>query len=693
VLALVALLLFGAPPETGSARLEAALTPALRDVLRPLPELVDGSREARLAWVAELGRRVDRLDGHSQSSAWRAIMGWPEGDPAGLGSGSVEALDKSVDRYPVPLGKRDPATDFAASVALAWLDPKWFPCAFPLRARYLRDHGLAPPSALDAGQCHALEAWADFASVEAIEIIYIAQRWTDAAATMGHVIFRVRRKADAVVDGPSFATVFSYVAKDPKSTPMYMFKGMTGGLTAGVKLERFGDIYARYGLVEGRDMHVYELVLSPDERRYLLAEVFAQEQRHMQIPYAFFTSNCATMAFDTLRAALPELPARPTTLVHPHEVVSMLIASHRAVARGIIPARKTRALDGEVAREDDTTDARPELALVHTQRWSSEASRAAALHALETSLALAPPSEPDASSMADYLDHVLDIESFAVDQALPAPDTRATSDALEAALAARALLPPSPASPQLDASSEVHAPIQRSGSRRMAIGSGWTGSRALLSWSTAVLAEEAGEPRVVGLRKESRMQLLDNTIVLSSGGADVDIEEERLVVIASTTWGAGVRTDVGWLESRMGFGFTVDTWSRPHEGMPFAVRVAGGPGLTLFAADDFAAHLVLRWDTSIASWSGRGDGPLLRATTGLGLEGALPLGSPLVRLLGRGRVAPAIDLADIGLEAEASLALDLCIVPESSIFLRFFGTYASGLPAGDGWTGGAAVSF
>lgn len=690
-LALAALLAASPPPPSdGLARIEALLTPTLRAVLRPAPVLVDETRAARLAWVATLGRRVDARLRLSDSAAWRAIMAWPMGDDA-------EAADTSGDRYPVPAGRTDPATDFAASVALAWLDGHELACRFPLRARFLRDHDLAPqPNDLDAGRCGAFERWARLDLVDGIEVIYVTQKWSDAAATMGHVVFRVRLKDGGVVAGPSASLVFSYVAKDPTDTPGYMLKGMTGGLTAGVKLEGFGDTFARYGLEEGRDMQVYDLRLDADERRYLLAEVFAQARGEMQVPYAFFTTNCATMAYDSLRAVLPELPEHAGFLVHPHEVVSLLLAAGRAVPRGIVPARSTRGARGEADREDDVRalrgpNERPELARVHEARWASLDERAAALRALEAALAARPPAAEEARALARYVDDILDIEAFAVDRAAPRHDEHATSPALEAALSLRAGLPRGEAEP--DPEPFDSAPIGRSGSRHVGLAATYRDGRATATWTTAVLHEEAGEARVVGLRRASRMRLVENVLALSTDGRDLAVEEERLTLVDTASWGAGFRTDASWLSAHLGFAFAVETWSRPRDGLSFAVSVRGGPGLTLVAARDFGSHLVVASETALESFSGVGRDAAFRASTGLALEAALALGSPLARLRARGRVAPAVDLGGLRWEAEARLALDATIAPEDGIFLQFFGAWATGRPSGDGWSAGVGVAF
>jgi hypothetical protein len=469
-------------------------------------------------------------------------------------------------------------------------------------------------------------------------------------------------------------------------------------------------LWARYGIREGRDLHVYRLVLNDEERRFLLAEVFAQSRYDMKVPYAFLTVNCATMAYDTLRSLLPDLPHRSDLLVHPHEVVSLLLKHNRAVPRGTIPARKTEARDAERRREAlgeslaRTLTTLPEVNRAHAARWSRPASRAATLrevvHALESKLRVADSSHhlpvhgDNLHTLAAWADAVLDVEAFAVDQATHGYTPGASSPALEAALDLRSLLPASPRYESglhepLDLKPLHAGPTRPSGSRRATIelhtlsnlgSTDAATTRFGLGWQTSVLDEEIGEPRLVSLARGSRMRLLVNELVLSSDGAGLSVERDRLVLVDSLTLGDGVRTDTGWVGARLGFGFGLELMSMPRLGLPFMVHLYGGPTLTLAASRDFSNHLALQLDLDVATWTrvAHGDA-LFRMTGGLVLDAGLALGVAH-RLRLRGRLAPGLDLGGGVLELSATLKLELALIPDSGIFLVLAGSYRHGAP-------------
>lgn len=694
---------FGEAPS--SERLLALLPPRLEEVALPLPPL--GLRpgedevhpEDKLAFMAELGRRVDARHQYSRTVAWLAIMGWEEPETMGLLPPS-EPLDVSLDRYPVPAGRSDPAIDFRASVALAWLDSRRFSCQFPLRARFLAAHGLTPPGPLPvvSGACPAFANWVDPRSVD-VDVIYVAQRWQDASATMGHLIFRLRKRPGEHVVGASSEVAFAYVAKDPADTPGYMWKGLTGGLEAGVELERFGEMWARYGVREGRDLHVFRLVLSDEERLFFLAEVFAQSRHRMRIPYAFLTVNCATMAWDTLRAVLPELPAHDGLLVHPHEVVSMLVTAHRATARGTIPARKTLARDAERQREvlAERLGSIPALSRAHAARWDPPATRVASLRALLDAVPGLSRSEQEA--LTGWADLTLDIEAFALDQQSQGYRPGDTGPALEAALELRAALTPAAstlASLEVHADPEPIALVTAPSPHRLAAGSrqAMVNGHALLgatprvglSLTSSVIDEQVGDARLVTLNPAARMRLLVNELVVSAGvrggtgrdGAGPSIERDRLVLVDSLTLGDAMRTDNGWFTSRLGFGFGAELMSLPRLGVPFAARAHGGPALTLLASPGFASHLALTLELELASWTRVDDGDaLLRTGLALTLEGALALGESRLRF--GATTLPALDLGGFALEIRTELGLEVPLL-ESGLTLVAGLAWARGLP-------------
>ncbi len=554
-----------AAPASAIDRLAGALTPPLAAVLAPLPPLTTTSQEDKLAWVAELARRADAHHGYSSTPAWRAIMNWPE--PAdGLGAATGEpAPDRSLERYPVPRGREDPGLDFAASVALAWLDARRFSCDFPLRARFLVDHGLVRgPLPLEAGRCGAFERWADLERVEAIELIYVTPSWSDPSASMGHVIFRIRHSSQERITGHSFEPVFAYAAIDnPETTPFYILQGLTGLLTASMTFETMGDAYKRYGEKEGRDLIIYELDLTPRERRFFLAEVYTQRMKKMAIPYAFLTTNCATLAHDLVRAVLPELPRRSSFLMHPHEVVSALLEAGRAHPKALLPSAITRARAAE--RTVERLSSRP-----HT---------------------VVAESAIDISAHTDLVDAELDLEAWVMRQRRGHEPGLPPNTELDELLDRRAALPLRAESRFLPA---PVAPIAKSGSRVASVGVGFdVDLRPRLSLGFAIMDEPIGAPRQALLNRAGRMRLLASELTFSADPSGARLHAADLVVLSTLGLGDRPRTGLGWWAARSGFAFHFELMSRPAEGLDFGLVMRGGPALTLATSADFSDHLVL----------------------------------------------------------------------------------------------------
>ncbi|MBL8785779.1 MAG: DUF4105 domain-containing protein [Deltaproteobacteria bacterium] len=700
------------PEPAHTPRLEHALTPPLAAVLRPVPPLPpEPDREAKLRWMATLAHRLDAREHLSASPAWRAIMHWPEpGDT--LFTFDTTAPDTSPARYPTPRGRFDPAVDFAASVALAWLDPRHFSCDFPLRARFLARHALTPPGPLpfEAGRCKAFERWADLARVDGVEVIYVTPSWSDPSASMGHVIFRVRHRGDVRVTGQSFEPVFAYAAiDDPKTTSYYLLKGLTGGLTASIRTETMGEVYRRYGIDEARDLVLYDLRLDPLEVRYLLGEVFAQRRQEAAIPYAFLSVNCASLAYDLMTSVLPELPPRANLLTHPHEVMSLLLTAGRARPRAILPSRYTRAAVAEqrldalypaLARADI-----PGLADLHAQRTASPEARSAALRAVEQAIrGDHGPGPAAAERLAAYVDALIDIETWALDVRLGKVDPAATSSALDAALDLRARLPIRSDERFLDPPRDT--PIPGSGSRHRELrggvlvsnplggSTGATEARALLTLRLAVLDERLSEPRQVVMRRSGRTVILGSETTLSTDGRSLTLEEERMTLLDTATWGLGPETELGWLGSRLGYHFAIESSSRPREDLDFALRVRGGLGLTLAADTEgglaLSDYLVVGLTFEAGGWSnGQAD---VRLGAGPSLEAGLAFGIHRLRI--EARLLPGWSFpSGFGWALEARLGLDLVVSAEDGIILGLGAALRHDLPQSDGLEANLGLSW
>jgi len=428
--------------------LAATLPPALAPFLRPLPPgvlLASDPHRRRLALFLALARRYDARHAFSASPAWRSTRGWPSAGETPF-TWDEEALDETPARYPTRRGRSSPADDFAASVARANTDPA-FACAFPIRARALYDAGLVRdvPAIERPGGCPAFDAWAAPERVAAVELVFASPSWSSPASSAGHVFLRLRAPADGPFVGDSAERVLGHGVDMTREDPDagFVFRGLTGGYHATLLTSNSYARWLEYGAAEQRDLVVYELVLTPRERRYLLAELWRQHDAGLAVRYFFLSINCARVTWDALRAAVPDLPRDVDWYFHPHELVSNLLRLRRARPLGMVLSQRTKARRGETVQAElaPSLVSVPGFLALHNARFGPTAARAAALTAFANGLDVAALDPVAAAALARYLDATLEIETLATDVDGGESDPRRTGPALDAALALRARLP------------------------------------------------------------------------------------------------------------------------------------------------------------------------------------------------------------------------------------------------------------
>jgi hypothetical protein len=690
------------------AGLPDALAPVARPFALPLPPLRGGGTIARLEVLAQIAHRVAQRHGFPESEAWRVLGAWSTRSGPSLlmfDEPRIDGVDRRVEAYPVPLGRHEPRVDFAASFALAHVEPQRFACQFPLRFRFLAAQGLvAGAERVDVRRCRDVRAWLDPDAVEAFELIYVSQRWQDAAASMGHVLLRLRlKRSGGDVGGDQTDPTVAWVAQDPPETPHYLLKGLTGGLSAGPKFDMWGDVRTRYLLQEGRDAHHYELQMTGDERRWFIAELAAQRARPASIAYAFFTENCATMAWKVLRSALPELPEHAGWLFHPHELASELLKAGRARHLGPSKARKGRGIAAEAARSAIEEQLRAsgwaprEASDALSRMFGEPHERAEALAALKRAFERWWPDGRFAADDAErralwlnWVDTTLDVEAFAIDTQHGRVAGHLTSEPFEAALALRATLveaspPPAPPRPT--------GTVRASGSRRAHIMTGaWAergrsrAVRGLLRWQAGVLDEDVGEPRQAAFRRSSRMRLLVNALTFSSDGADLALEEQRLTVLETSDYAPGFRTNASWLATRIGWNFALESFSRPRQGLDFGLVLRGGPALRLWGDADLVNHGLLKVELEANALVDRKrDGDFARAVGRVGFDIVTALGAPEHRWRLTAMIGAAAMPSGLGLEASLATGIDWVLDRTSGLTLRLEAAWRLGFVRGDGW--------
>ncbi|MBX5480302.1 MAG: DUF4105 domain-containing protein [Myxococcaceae bacterium] len=265
----------------------------------------------RRAIVHAVIRRWDAQERWSERRGFRAIAGWLHAfeRPLTFREASLMVYPGAFSRT---RGGASAALDLAtfAEEALVPADAV-LPGAQPvdetprcqefLRWRFLfgalAEAGLLGKDAAIAerGRCPAFDRWADPATLDHAEVLYVAASGRAPESLFGHILLRLVRKPGPWVQGPSFGTAVQLAALTGADKPdlRYLIRGLTGGYRIGVMTAPMAQISRETLESEQRSIRRFRLVLDAEERVRLLERVWELERRGY-LEYWFFTDNCAT---------------------------------------------------------------------------------------------------------------------------------------------------------------------------------------------------------------------------------------------------------------------------------------------------------------------------------------------------------------------------------------------------------------
>ena len=285
--------------------------------------------------------------------------------------------------------------------------------------------------------------------------------------------------------------------------------------------------------------------------------------------------------------------------------MSDLLAHGRAHPRGMVPAQRTRARRGEAlmdALAPYLAD-RAAFAALHEALAAPPEARTAALGALASDLAARPPGPAEAHALARYLDALIDVETLAVDLRAGAVSPRLTGPVLDAALGARALLPPA-TDPRLAPFPPIE--LHPSASRRWTVRAGYATDRgaAALGLRFGVIDEQPGTQRAARLRPSARTVFLVSDLSLHWDGRGAPtLDASRFTVLRLEGFGHGVRATDGALGSRLGLALGLGLESTPSAPeRTSGVALHAGARLTVAADEAFSDYLVLGLDLRLGAW-------------------------------------------------------------------------------------------
>ncbi len=162
-------------------------------------------------------------------------------------------------------------------------------CRFPARYWWLSRQLNRPDWKEIPAFCQKLRRWPVLLQAKSVSVVYVAGYLGNPASVFGHAFLKINTgREDTLLD-----QTINYGALIPpkESTVMYVYRGLTGGYLAGFSDRYYFTQDMTYSNTEFRDMWDYELMLAPQQLRFLLYHLWELIGKKQQ--YFFLTRNCA----------------------------------------------------------------------------------------------------------------------------------------------------------------------------------------------------------------------------------------------------------------------------------------------------------------------------------------------------------------------------------------------------------------
>ncbi len=211
-----------------------------------------------------------------------------------------------------PHGKEDPRAELLATIEAFFrenpepvgrskLSPQ---CAFPARLQFLeRELGLRVKREL----CPKFENFMARFNAESATLVFSAAYPNNPASMFGHTFLRINQKRgpSARVDLLDFGLSYAAMVPPDENNFLFMWFGLTGGYPGQLSMMPYYAKVNEYTNSESRDLWEYELNLSPEETKFMLANAWEVEM-NAYLDYFFFDENCSWLILRFLEVAKPD---------------------------------------------------------------------------------------------------------------------------------------------------------------------------------------------------------------------------------------------------------------------------------------------------------------------------------------------------------------------------------------------------
>ncbi len=191
-------------------------------------------------------------------------------------------------------------------------------CKYPARYRFLSKE-------LDLNisfeHCDELQEYLKETRGDSASLVFASAFLGSPASYFGHTFVSINKPNNIY-----FSETLGYAAELPKSGNPFeiIVNGVSGRFKGRYVLAPYFQMTEMYNVVEQRTLYEYKLDLAPNEIENLLWHSY--ELQNINVPYKFFTENCAYEVFWLIEAARPSLKLREKLkpYVIPYETIQVL---------------------------------------------------------------------------------------------------------------------------------------------------------------------------------------------------------------------------------------------------------------------------------------------------------------------------------------------------------------------------------
>ncbi|MDQ1816651.1 DUF4105 domain-containing protein [Massilia sp. CCM 9210] len=287
----------------------------------------------------------------ARDPAWLALLHYRE-----RGDGSMRSQADGARFFLSPEGKNSPAAELLAGMAALHAPARRqdFACRFPARYEWLRMRLGHDGADAAIEQCPQLSQWLARFPGRRISIDFASAYLENPSSTFGHTFLKIFRQSASELLSPTINYAARTDARD--SELAFVFKGLFGGFPGVADELPFYRRLRTYTESEGRDIHEYELALTPGEVRKLLLHTW--EIKDGVFDYDFLHENCAYRTLTLIDVARPQagLLKRFGKVTVPVDTVRALRAAGMLGAHRVWPSapKRVRDVETQVTAQDAT---------------------------------------------------------------------------------------------------------------------------------------------------------------------------------------------------------------------------------------------------------------------------------------------------------------------------------------------------